>query len=86
MGEIFFFCYDDVRDIELSDALNRLVSIMAEGLSNGTITMDESVRAEILDWYISQPVFIQNICKDSLVNSGFIAAGNHNGNELSTAA
>ena len=86
LGEIFFFCYDDVRDIELSDALDRLVSIMAEGISNGTITMDESVRVEILDWYISQPVFIQNICKDSLVNAGFVAADNHNGDELSIAA
>ena len=28
LGEIFFICYDDVRDIELSDALDKLVSII----------------------------------------------------------
>ena len=86
LGEIFFFCYDDVRDIELSDALERLVSIMAKGLANGTITMGESVRIEILNWYVSQPAFIQSICKDQMVNAGFIAEDNHNNNELSTVS
>ena len=86
LGEIFFFCYDDVRDIELSDALKSLVSIMADGLSNGTITMDETVRIKILDWYVSQPAFVQSICKDQMVAAGFITADNHNGYEMSTAA
>lgn len=66
MGEIFFLCYDDVRDIELSDALDKLVSIIADGLANGTIQMDESVRKAILDWYVSQPNFIQLICGEQL--------------------
>jgi EAL domain-containing protein (putative c-di-GMP-specific phosphodiesterase class I) len=41
LGEIFFLCYDDVRDIELSDALDKLVSIIVDGLANGTVQMDE---------------------------------------------
>ena len=86
LGEIFFFCYDDVRDIELTDALERIVSIIAEGLSNGTITMEDSARVQILDWYTSQPVFIQNICKESMAHAGFLVADNHNDDELSTAA
>ena len=83
LGEIFFYCYDDVRDIELSEALEKLISIMASGLVNGTITMDESVRIEILDWYVSQPVFIQSICKKQMLSAGFITEDNHNNNELS---
>lgn len=85
LGEIFFFCYDDVRDIELSEALEKLLSIMAEGLANGTIIMDESVRLEILDWYMSQPAFIQSICREQMTRAGFIADGNHNNGVLSTA-
>ena len=86
LGEIFFYCYDDVRDIELSDALKKLVSIMADGIANGAIAMDESVRIELLDWYLSQPAFIQSICKDQMVGAGFVAADNHNDGELSMAA
>ena len=86
LGEIFFYCYDDVRDIELSDALKKLVSIMADGIANGAIAMDESVRIELLDWYLSQPAFIQSICKDQMVGAGFVAAGSHNDGELSMAA
>ena len=86
LGEIFFFCYDDVRDIELSDALERLVSIMADGLANGKITMDESVRMGIIDWYISQPLFIQSICRDQMADAGFIPPADSNSTELSMAA
>lgn len=48
LGEIFFLCCDDVRDIELSDALDKLLSIIVDGLVNGTIQMDESVREKSL--------------------------------------
>ena len=59
---------------------------MAEGLANGTIIMDESVRLEILDWYMSQPAFIQSICKEQMISAGFVPADNHNDDELSMAA
>ena len=85
LGEIFFFCYDNVRDVELSDALKRLVSIMADGLSSGKITMDESIRTEIIDWYIMQPVFIRSICRDQMIEAGFIGSGDHNSAEMSSA-
>ncbi len=86
LGEIFFLCYDDVRDIELSDALKRLVSIMADGLANGTITMNEDARLEIIEWYISQPVFIQSICKEQMINAGFIASEEQKDAEMSIVA
>ena len=86
LGEIFFYCYDDVRDIELSDALKRLVSIIADGLANGTITMDESSRIEIIEWYVSQPAFIQSICRKPMIDAGFITVGDQTGNILSIVA
>lgn len=86
MGEIFFLCYDDVRDIELSGALNKLVAIIADGLANGKIQMEESVRGEILNWYISQPNFIQSICQKQMEDAGLLASIEHNGGEMSTGA
>ena len=86
MGEIFFYCYDDVRDIELSDTLNKLMSIIADGLSNGTIQMDETVREEILDWYVSQPSFIRLICGKQLLETGLLTSADHKYGEMSTVA
>ena len=85
-GEIFFLCYDDVRDIELSGALNKLVAIIADGLANGKIQMEKSVRGEILNWYISQPNFIQSICQKQMEDAGLLASIEHNGGEMSTGA
>lgn len=86
LEEIFFYCYDDVRDIELSDALNKLMSIIADGLSNGTIQMDEAVREEILDWYVSQPSFIRLICGKQLLETGLLTSADHKYGEMSTVA
>lgn len=86
LGEIFFLCYDDVRDVELSDALGNLVSIIAKGLANGMIQMKESVRKAILDWYVSQPNFIQLICGKQLVDTGILVLTEHNNTEMSIIA
>lgn len=86
LGEIFFLCYDDVRDIELSDALNNLVSIIADGLANGTIQMEETVRKEILNWYVSQPNFIQSVCGKQMADAGLLASIEHDDAGMSTAA
>ena len=70
--ELFFVCCDDIRDIELSDALERLLAIFVDGLEAGTVKMEESVCKELLDWYISQPVFIQKLCCRSMTEAGII--------------
>jgi hypothetical protein len=66
MGDLFFLIYEEVRDLELSDALEKLVSILAVGIAQGRIQVDEVIRAELLDWYISQPIFIQSLCQSQL--------------------
>ena len=66
MGELFFLVYDGVKDIELSEALKRLMSIFADGMKRGSIKIDESIRLMLVDWFISQPVFIQMLFPHSL--------------------
>ena len=83
--ELFFVCCDDIRDIELSDALERLLAIFLDGLVAGTVKIEESVRQELLDWYISQPVFIQKLCCRSMIDAG-IMLDNHISGEMSTVA
>ena len=63
--ELFFVCCDDIRDIELTDALERLLAIL-DGIKDGTVQITESVRKELVDWYVSQPVFIPNLCMRSM--------------------
>jgi hypothetical protein len=48
--------------------------------------MEESVRGEILNWYISQPNFIQSICQKQMEDAGLLASIEHNGGEMSTGA
>ena len=85
MGELFFICCEDVRDIELTEALERLLSIFMEGLKNGTVQIDNSIRMELLDWYVSQPVFIQQICTLQLNDAGILDE-DHMCNKLSMYA
>lgn len=68
-------CCDDIRDIELSDALKRLMAIFLNGLNEGSIQIEESIRLELIGWYISQPVFIQAICNNVLDESGLNGIG-----------
>ena len=77
-------CCDDIRDIELSDALKRLMAIFLNGLNEGSIQIEESIRLELIGWYISQPVFIQAICNNVLEEAGLSRIGKEA--VLSTAA
>lgn len=86
LGEVFFLCCDDVRDIELTDALDKLGSIIVDGLANGTIQMDESVRKKILNWYVSQPKFIRLICGKNLADAGLLASTVYGDGKMSTVA
>ena len=74
--ELFYVCCDDIRDLEFSEAFKRLMTLFVNGLKEGTITMTENIRIELLDWYTSQPAFIQAFCYDLLDN---ISTGSVNG-------
>ena len=70
MGELFFLVYDEVKDIELTDALKRLMSIFAIGIKNGMIRIEEPVRIMLLEWFVSQPLFIKALFPDFISVSG----------------
>ena len=74
--ELFYVCCDDIRDLEFSEAFKRLMTLFVNGLKEGTITMTENIRIELLDWYTSQPAFIQAFCYDLLNN---LSMGSVNG-------
>lgn len=62
--ELFFVCCEDIRDMELSQALKRLMTIFLTGLNEGTIKITEAVRIELIEWYVSQPSFIKVLCRN----------------------
>lgn len=86
LGKILLLCDYYVRDIKLSEALGKLVSIIMDGLSNGTLHMDESVRGEVLDWYVSQPNFIRLICGKQLAALGLVVLTVYSDGGMSTVA
>ena len=86
LGDLFYATFDEVRDVELMDALGSLLSILEEGLSNGDVTMGERTRKELLQWYISQPAFIRSICEQSMRDAGLFPEADHNSDEMSTPA
>ena len=71
-GELFFMVYDEVRDMELSQALKSLLEIFASGLRDGSIHVSESVRVQLVEWFYSQPQFIQAIFPSFLTESSLI--------------
>ena len=63
LGELFYETFEEVRDIELADALGSLLAILEDSLSSGDTVMGERTRKQLLQWYISQPLFVRNICQ-----------------------
>lgn len=61
IAELFFVCCEDIQDMEYSTALRSLMSIFATGIRNGSIIIDETVRMQLIEWFVSQPAFIQSI-------------------------
>lgn len=62
--ELFFVCCEDIQDMELSVALRSLMAIFVRGIRNGHIMIDEVVRLQLLEWFISQPGFIRTLFSD----------------------
>ena len=71
-GELFFMVYDEVRDMELSQALKALLEIVASGLRDGSIHVSETIRVQLVEWFFSQPRFIQALFPAFLSDSGLV--------------
>lgn len=57
--ELFYVCCDDIQDIELSTALKQLLKILCDGIKNRAITITKEVKTQLINWFVSQPSFIQ---------------------------
>lgn len=58
-GELFFYICDEVQDMELSTSIKHLSGIFLECINNGSININDGARCQLLNWFISQPKFIQ---------------------------
>ena len=62
--ELFYVCCDDIQDMELSTALKQLLTLLANGLKDRAITISKEVKSQLINWFVSQPTFIQALCPD----------------------
>lgn len=62
--ELFYVCCDDIQDMELTTALRRLLELLANGLENRMISITSEVKSQLINWFVSQPAFIQALCPD----------------------
>lgn len=62
--ELFYVCCDDIQDMELSTALKQLLAILGNGLKERAITVSKEVKSQLINWFVSQPAFIQALCPD----------------------
>lgn len=47
--------------MEYSTAFRSLMSIFVTGVRNGSIIINETVRMQLIEWFISQSAFIQSV-------------------------
>ena len=68
MGELVYCVFDEVRDMELADSLRMLFDILLTGIRQGAVRIDEAVRVQLLNWFCSQPRFIQCLFRQFFTN------------------
>lgn len=57
--ELFYVCCDDVQDMELATAMRQLLHILSDGIQNHIITITAAAKAQLIDWFLSQPLFVK---------------------------
>lgn len=60
--ELFYLCCDDIQDMEFSTALKQLLEKLVNGLKNQMITITSEIKSQLINWFVSQPAFIQALC------------------------
>jgi hypothetical protein len=63
-GELFFMFCDDIQDMELTTALQGLMSLFTDIVSNVSAEITEMLKSKLNDWMTSQPLFIQALFGD----------------------
>ena len=68
-GELFFMFCDDIQDMNLTTALQGLLSLFVDIASMVSADITEILKSKVNDWMATQPIFIQamfgNLCWES---------------------
>ena len=64
-GELFFMFCDDIQDMDLTNALQGLMSLFTDIVSTVSADIIEMLKNKINNWMASQPLFIQALFDDS---------------------
>ena len=68
-GELFFMFCDDIQDMDLANALQSLMALFVEQISELSADIITVVKSKVTEWILSQAGFIQslfgNICWES---------------------
>ena len=71
-GELFFMFCDDIQDMDLTNALQGLMSLFTDIVSMVSADITEMLKSKVNNWIESQPLFIQalfgDLCWESWVN------------------
>lgn len=63
-GELFFMFCDDIQDMDLTNALQGLMSLFTDIASMMSADITEMLKSKVSDWMTSQPLFIQALFSD----------------------
>ena len=63
-GELFFMLCDDVQDMDLTNALQGLLSLFTEITAKVSAEITEFIKSKVNNWIMSQPMFIQALFRD----------------------
>lgn len=64
--ELFYVCCDDIQDIELCTVLSSLVTIFVEGLRTEAIKITNTIKTQLINWFVSQPAFIKALFPETV--------------------
>ena len=68
-GELFYMFCDDIQDMDLTNALQSLMALFVEHISNLSADITSVIKCKVREWIGSQATFIQalfgNICWES---------------------
>ena len=48
----------------LNETHKQLLEILVNGLKNQMITITSEIKSQLINWFVSQPAFIQALCPD----------------------
>ena len=60
-GELFFMLCEDIQDMDLTHALQGLLSLFTDIVSNTSAEITELIKSKVSNWMQSQPLFIQGL-------------------------